>query len=277
VTSRPTLADEALPTGRNAASPQADARASDVPRAGDAAPGTSDRSGLGVIRRLGPFGILAAITVSVPVLGGYVMLYYRQPVAEWLAAQSISGLLLFLGCYVLLVGLALLPCNAGAMISGYAFHFPIGFSASLLGMAGASLVGYLMGRAAGGNRAMSVLRDYPRMLAVRNALVGSGFWRALLTVSLVRLPPNVPFAATNLCFAGAHVPLGAFLLGTALGMAPRLAFLTYIGAHLRKLSDDGAPWWYFWVGVLLTLAVLAILGHVVSRGVTRATVPATDR
>ncbi len=218
-----------------------------------------------VIRRLGPVGILAAISVTLPALGGLLLFYYRDPIGAWLAAQPELGLWIYVGGFILLAGLALAPTHVQALLAGYVFHFALGVPAALAGFSGASLLGYVIARTVSGERAVRIIAEQPKWKAVYDALLGAGWWRTLGIVTLLRIPPNSPFALTNLVLAATRVPPIAYLLATAVGMAPRTVMVVYVGAQLKSLNDSGKPGWYIWVGVGLTLAVLAVLGHIISR------------
>jgi uncharacterized membrane protein YdjX (TVP38/TMEM64 family) len=116
---------------------------------------------------------------------------------------------------------------------------------------------------------MCVINSHPKARAVYSALLGAGYWKALLTITLIRLPPNSPFAMTNLALAATRVPFSAYVLGALIGMTPRTAAMIYIGSQLKDLSDTGAPWWYFWAGLFLALVVLGVIGHVVNQAVSK--------
>jgi uncharacterized membrane protein YdjX (TVP38/TMEM64 family) len=219
----------------------------------------------GVVRQLGSLSVLAIIACTLPPIGGFALLAYREPAAEWLLSHQQLGLVLYIAAFVAAAGLALLPTHITALMGGYAFRFALGFPAAMAGFVGAAALGYVVARTVAGDRALRVIAEHPRARAIHKSLLGVGYWRTLLTITLLRLPPNSPFALTNLVLAATRVPLSAYLLGTLLGMAPRTAAMIYVGAHLKDLSETGAPWWYFWAGVALTLLVLAMIGHFVNQ------------
>ncbi len=236
------------------------------------------RAAFGTIaRRLGPVGVLALVSVTFPLLGALALLWHRDGIAVWLTQHPGAGLWLYVGGFIALAGLALAPTHVQALLAGYVFHLATGVPAALAGFTGAALLGYVVARLVSGQRAVRIIAEQPKWKAVYDALLGAGWWRTVGIVTLLRVPPNSPFALTNLVLAATRVPPLAYVLGTAVGMAPRTVMAVYLGSQLKSLSDAGKPAWFFWVGVVLTLLVLAVLGHIISRaleGVRRSALAA---
>ncbi len=228
------------------------------------------------MRRLGPASVLAVLSLSLPALGGIALLWYINPIADWLVGHERAGLVVYAAAFAVLAGLALLPTYAQSILGGWAFGFGLGFPAALAGFFGGALLGYGVAHHASGDRVETLLREKPRWLAVRDALVGTGFWRALGMVALLRLPPNSPFAATNLVMSSVRVPLGAYLTGTLIGMAPRTGAAVWIAAGFRERFsslaeglDQPKPWWMFGVSIALLVLALGVIGHVANKAVAR--------
>lgn len=229
-----------------------------------------------MLRRLGPTSVVAAAALAAPPLGSIVLFLYISAVGEWLRSHGLQGVALYAFAFMVLTGLALLPTYATAMLGGWAFGFAWGFPAALAGFLGGAGIGYAVARRASGDRVMAILREHPTWAAVRDALVDSGFWRTALLVALVRLPPNSPFAITNLVMASVKVRLLPYSLGTLLGMAPRTALAIFIAAGLRDQLDPAEaaksqPWWLFAGGVVLGIAVLVVVGSIANKAVRRVT------
>jgi uncharacterized membrane protein YdjX (TVP38/TMEM64 family) len=70
-------------------------------------------------------------------------------------------------------------------------------------------------------------------------MIDAPFGRAILAVALARLPPQMPFALTNFLAASSGVRLVPLMLGTAIGMAPRIGLVVWLGAELTgwKLGE----------------------------------------
>lgn len=221
-----------------------------------------------IVRRLGPASVLAVIASVMPAIGGILLLVFIGSIGAYLRGHGDLGVVIYTAGFIVLSGLALLPTYAQAILGGWAFGFATGLPAALGGFFGGSLIGYEVARRFASERAMRVLDEHPKWMAVRDALVGegegAGFWRTLGIVSLLRLPPNSPFALTNLVMASVRVPRAAFALGTLIGMAPRTAVVLYMATLIQgEISKDALraakPWWFFPVAVVMMLAVLAVI------------------
>lgn len=251
----------------------ADARA-DAPTDGAAAP-SPPWTFAGVVRRLGLTSVLAAGAVVLPPLGSVLLFAYIEQVGSWLRGHGVEGVVIYAGAFMVLTGVAILPTYASAILGGWAFGFAVGYPAAMAGFLGGAAIGYGIARRVTGERVVKLLEDKPAWAQVRRALVGSGFFKAWLIVTLLRLPPNSPFAATNLVLASVRVGPGAFLLGTLVGMAPRTGLVLYLAVSVRdQIAAEAAqqrPWWMIAAGVVLTLIVLAIIGTMARRALGRVT------
>lgn len=233
-----------------------------------------------VFKRLGPAGILAIVAGVAPALGGIVLLWNIGAIGTWLAGHKEIGFVIYVACFMLLAGLALLPTYAQSILGGWAFGFAAGFPAALLGFFGASLLGYDIARAAARERAMKLLQEHPKWIAVRDALVADGtggrFWKTLGMVTLLRLPPNSPFALTNLVMAAVKVPRVPYVLGTLIGMAPRTGIAVFIASLIkgelsRESIADARPQWVIYVAIGASVLVLGIVGFIAKRAINRMT------
>jgi len=224
----------------------------------------------GLFRRLGPAGPLAIISSTLPAIGGFTLLFLLNLLGPWLKEHGATGVLIYVLCYAGLSGAALLPTYAQAALGGWAFGFAIGFPAALGGVLGGAMLGYALGRWAAGDRVVGLIEEHRRWKAVHAELVGSGFWRTLLIVTLVRLPPSSPFAITNLVLSATRVRPLAYGLGTLLGLAPRTGAAVFIAAGVKELTFDQAGNKWMWIiGIALTLIVVLIIGQMAARAVAR--------
>ena len=93
-------------------------------------------------------------------------------------------------------------------------------------------------------------------------------------VALLRVPPNSPFALTNLAMAASRTPLLPYSIGTLIGMTPRtaiaVAFAAAGAANGRDIQELGskAPWMLA-VGIAALLIVLAIVSIIGNRAINR--------
>lgn len=224
-------------------------------------------------KRLGAAGPMAAVAAAMPAIGGIVILGTLGIVGPWLRDHGSAGIALYVVALAVCSGLALLPTYSQAILGGWAFGFATGFPAALTGIFGGAVIGMLVARRAASDDVMKVLASRPEWLAVRNAMVGSGFWKALGMVTLVRLPPNSPFALTNLALGSTRVPWGAALLGTVIGLSPRTAAAVWIAASVQSLAATEAkdavkermPEWIVIGGIGLSLVVVVVIGMIATR------------
>lgn len=223
-----------------------------------------------MFRRLGPAGPLAVIAASLPLVAAATILSLISRLAPWMREHHELGLLLYIGGFTVLGGLALLPTWVHSILGGWAFGAGVGLLAAMASFLGASAVAYGIGRWAAGNRVVGLVEENRKAKAVYDALLRSGWGRSLLIVTLVRLSPNSPFAITNLAFAAARVPMSVFWLGTALGLAPRTAIAVFFGSKLSELSFD-TPKWLIVAGIVVTLAVLAVIAQIANRALAQIT------
>ncbi len=224
-----------------------------------------------VIRRLGPTGPLAVVAATMPALGGFLLLAFIDPISQWLLSHQGWGIILYTSLFAILAGLALLPTYSQALLGGWAFGSLFGVPAAMLGFTGGALIGYFIAQRVAGQRAVEVIAENPKWQAVYDVLVNSGFWKTLGYVTLLRLPPNSPFAMTNLVMAATRVPLVPYLVGTFFGMLPRTAAVVVLGAQLDNLHEDDQPWWMYILGIALAVVVLIILAQVANRAIARVT------
>jgi uncharacterized membrane protein YdjX (TVP38/TMEM64 family) len=223
------------------------------------------------LARFGAVGPAAAIAFVMPQLGGLLLLGALGLIAPWLRAHPDLGLALFVAGVALASGLALLSTYTQALLGGWVFGGLLGTAATVLGLEFGAVIGYLLGLRVAGRRLARVLEDEPRARAVHRALLGSGWSRASLIVTLVRLPPHSPFASFNLLFAATRTPWLAFLLGTLVGMTPRTAVVALLGAGLSALSErPRADFGLMLASLLLSLLVLWAIGRMASQAVHRA-------
>ena len=219
-------------------------------------------------RRLAP---LAIVSLALPPLGAAVLIGYLSTLGPWLRGQGASGVALYVAGFGVLGGFALLPTYAPAILGGWAFGDGLGLPAALAGFLLASAINYLWAHRLSVSHAAQVLAERPKWLAVRNALVGRSWWKTLLVVALIRVPPNSPFALSNAAMAAARVPMGAYLLGTLLGLAPRTAVAVRAGSHLSTLDfrhRDAFGSAAITIG--LSIVVLGILGWLARRALDSA-------
>jgi len=228
-----------------------------------------------ILRRLGPAAILGGLWAVLPAIGGFALLYYINDISAYLQEHEVLGLVMYIVVFIFSAGFGLLPTYSQSALAGAAFGLTRGSLAALAGFTGASVVGYIIARTVARDRVEREIRTHPKARIVRDTLVGRGFWSTLGVVTLVRVPPNSPFALTNLALAGAGVRLPVYVVATVVGLAPRTIAAVYIGAqwaesHSAKLSDAPKPGWWLPVNIVAAVVVLVVIGAIAKHALERA-------
>ncbi len=222
------------------------------------------------IRDLGPAGILALVWLSAPGIAGIYLLYKLGPVSEWLESLGPIGLAVYSLVFMVTSGLGILPTTAQAVLGGWVFGPVNGLLAASVAFGGAAVIGLFITRAVAGKRVETILETKPEAVAIRNALLAGGFWRKVLMITLLRLPPQSPFAFTNFLLISCGAPTGPFIVGTILGLIPRTALVMTLShaASLTGASDiqgfvkEGPGWPVAVLGIVLVMIVMAIIGFI---------------
>lgn len=225
-----------------------------------------------MLKRLGPAGPLAMAAATLPLIGLFTLISTMSLVAPWLRNHAELGIAIYIAGFAILAGVALLPTHAAAIAGGWAFGFAVGFPAALAGFVGGALIGYAIARPVAGSRVVEIVSENKKWRAVYDTLLQSGFWKALLIVTLLRLPPNSPFAMTNVVLAATRVPLLTYFIGTTIGMMPRIAIIVWVSASVSQLDFGlGESWLMFGVGILITLVIFAIIALIARRAIVSVT------
>jgi uncharacterized membrane protein YdjX (TVP38/TMEM64 family) len=207
-----------------------------------------------------------------PAVCGILLITYLGRVSKWLLDQGEArAVTIYIAAFIFSAGLGLMPTYAQAALAGWCFKVPTGFPAALAGFAGAALVGYVVARTVAQGRVEALVRENPKAQAVRDALIGRGFLQTFGIVTLIRLP-NSPFALTNLAMASAGVPVGPYLLGTLVGMAPRTFLAVLIGSSAQQLTTR-PPRWLVFASIGAAVVVVAIIGTIAKRALAKVTAP----
>ncbi len=169
--------------------------------------------------------LLPLIGVSLGATGAFAHITSLREAGWWVVpTYLLSG--------GIIVGFALIPSHLTSLMAGLLFGFAAGLPVAIGIVLIGCWIGFCLGhRYAGGDlRALVDRSRWGRTLAT--AMIDASFGRAILAVALARLPPQMPFAMTNFLAASSGIRLLPLLLGTALGMAPRISLVVWLGAEL---------------------------------------------
>ena len=230
-----------------------------------------------IIKRLGPAAWLGIAWAVLPGIAGITLLVNMGSATRWLVGTDETpglsrpaGIAVYIGIFIISAGCGLLPTVSQAILAGFAFGVLWGFPAALVGFAGASLVGYFIANRVARDKIEGEIHKHPKAEIIRDAFIKHGKVRALLILTLIRVPPNSPFALTNYVMATTGVKLVPFLIATIMGMAPRTFAAVWIGAQVESWDEVHKPKWLIIGGIVLAVIILIGLGMIANKAVESA-------
>ena len=233
----------------------------------------------GTFQRLGASGPVAIVLSFWPPLGGFLLLATLTTFAPWLREHHSLGLALYFLATSILVGFSFLPTFAVAIYAGWTFGFGVGLAIAMAALTASSLVAYTIGRFIARDRVIAVIAGKPAWQAVHRALLGKSR-RIVFITALLRLSPLSPFALVNFVLAAARTPVGAYTLGTFLGIIPRTAAAAFVAAGLQQLNTQDltdTPRWMAISGMITFVAMCVIIGALANRALRALSDPAVPR
>jgi len=224
-----------------------------------------------LIKMSGKAGAVTAVSMVLPLIGISIFLIYIEDVASWMRAELLLAVMIYLLSVVFLVGTSVLPTHILALAGGWVFGFRCGFGLMMAGIISASLLGYWLSLRISGGSGPEAYSDSRNYKLVKQVVDGS-FWRSLTIISLMRLSPVIPFAATNVILASVRVNVRAFAWGTLAGMVPRTALVAWMGSQLTDLSQRGENSRAGMViGLVATVALLILISWLAKKALKRLT------
>ncbi len=230
-----------------------------------------------IIKRLGPAAWLGIAWAVLPAVAGITLLVKMGTATRLLVGTEESpglpfaaGVSLYIAIFVVSAGFGILPTVSQAILAGFAFGIVWGFPAALVGFAGASVIGYLIAGRVARKKVEDEIQNHPKAAVIRDAFLRHGKMRALVILTLIRVPPNSPFALTNYAMAVSGVKLVPFMIATIIGMAPRTFAAVWIGSQVSNWDDVHTPKWLVIGGIVLAVAILMGLGQIANKAVEAA-------
>lgn len=194
------------------------------------------------------------------------------PLGEWLDADRLASLLalfespwvrFFTSAGLIAVAtLLMVPLTPLIVASALLLGPWLGFASSMTGALMSAAGGFAMGERMGGQ----LLERYRESRVHRLSKRLSS--RGILAVAVLRLVPVAPYTVVNLVAGASHLQLGRFLIGTAIGIVPGIAALTWFSDSLyRAVTEPGAQS----IGVLAGATAFIAIGVWLLRRVLKST------
>jgi len=226
---------------------------------------------------LGPAGLLGIAWATMPAILGITLLFLIGDAAAGLKSLGHWGFLVYMLIFMVTSGLGILPTFAQAVLGGWVFGLPLGLLGALAGFTGGSLIGYGLSRVVAQDRIEELIKNHPRASVVHDALIGRGFWSTTGIVTLLRIPPNSPFALTNLVMASCKVAIAPYIIGVVVGMTPRTALFVGSAAaaastgavDIQTFITEGKGTLVLLLGIVLLVAALGIVGWISDRALKK--------
>ncbi len=224
-------------------------------------------------RGVGPFvTALIILSMTLPGVMGFILItksaiFRDKRVEQWLGSFEPTAAMLIAGAiFALTTGSAMLPTYAFSIACGVYLGLAHGAGAAMIGVTGGALIGYGWGTLLARKKVMAQIERHPRAALIRRAIVDRGIPQETMAVGLIRIPPNSPFALTNLAMSATRVRLIPYLFGTAVGMAPRTLFAVWLGKKFGDIQQAkaGGGKWVAIGGIALAIVVFLIIYRVFS-------------
>lgn len=215
------------------------------------------------LRELGPVvGAMAILSVTAPALVGFFVLgssvIVPEPIREFLDSLGVGAPYAAAAIFAALTGAALAPTYALSFACGAIFgSMGVAGGVAMTGVIGGSMIGYAIALTVARRRVMATIERHDRARIIRAALLDRGFLTEAFIITLIRIPPNSPFALTNFTLASTRANPLAYVIGTAVGIAPRTLFAVWIGLQVQDAAEK--PRWFVIGGIVVSIVVFLVL------------------
>lgn len=170
------------------------------------------------------------------------------------AGIAVAALIIAL-LFALFTGSALLPTYALSFASGVFFGPVWGSLVAMFGVTFGALVGYGWGTLLARKRVMRVVEANPRVKLIRSAIVDRSLKDETIAVTLIRIPPNSPFALTNLIMSSLHVRFVPYFVGTLVGIAPRTLIAVFLGVGIGEIAEAKSAGGRLRIGISVAVGI----------------------
>lgn len=217
-------------------------------------------------KSFGPLAPLMLFTILAPGVGVLVLLSSSQ---TWFPImESFDGLKLpiYVSLTVLFTGLSLVPTHASSLIAGMLFGIFKGPVFALFAIVGASYFSFVVISLVIKESSYKALLKKPKAAKIHKELLLKSGYKSILFIALIRFSPVMPFAATNVLLAASKVKAIHFVLGSFIGLAPRVLLVAIAGAGLSELDlSKGSNIWLAVLGGVSTILLIVYVGKVIRK------------
>lgn len=175
------------------------------------------------VRWLFLFGTLPLVTGSALAIWGYQQRLWLQDLS-WIP---------FVGFYLILafpISFSLIPNTITGLLTGYIFGWKA-LPGMVLTYGFAAVIGYFFSKKIDHGLLPKILKIWPKA----GQMLNHAQKKSLLFVMAFRLLPAPPFAIGNLLLAWLNVPFITYMIGSILGMLPRMTLVVAIGKESNNI------------------------------------------
>jgi len=194
------------------------------------------------------FTIFVTAVLGIAYLQKRYSMITPQVIQNYILSFGVYGPLIFLG-FAIIRPLIFFPITIIYLASGLAFG---GFWGGVIGIASAlisSFVAHIIAKKIGIDFLPMKWRS--RIWAVRDRVDEKG----LRNMTLIRFIPMVSFDLISYSAGLSGVKLKNYLLGTFIGISPRIFAYTYVGSNILSPSDPK-----FWIALVILLLIFILPG-----------------
>lgn len=189
------------------------------------------------LKRWGPLAVLVMLMALVFGMGWYKYLSFEtiglnyEALRAFIVDNIAAALLAYVAIYVAVVALSLPGALIMTLAGGLLFGWQIGAPATVVAATIGATIIFLVARTSFGD-------TLARKAGPWLAKLQDGFKENALSYLLfLRLVPVFPFVAVNLAPAFLGVPVGTFVLGTAIGIIPGTLAFSVAGSSLGSIVE----------------------------------------
>ena len=187
-------------------------------------------------KELGPLGPLVLFSVGAPVFGVMALVSGSNVWLPWLESLTYLQIPIYFLLAISLAGVSFIPTHATSLVGGMLFGLVEGPIYALVAVVGASYLSLKVISLFVKERTYNVILERPLAAKIHEELLNKSGLRAIWFVSLIRLSPVMPFAATNVLLAASKIKTHYFIWGSLIGLAPRVLIVAIAGAGLAELD-----------------------------------------